>query len=222
MTIREPIRLDDDGAWKARDWLFFGAVLLFSGCFFVGLFPGTLYPDTSAKVLNAIRDDFGAVWPPIIGYGLRIIFRFDPSLSTIFALQVGSYWLGVHLLLRALLRNRETPWWLALLLFLAAASPFCLNYQALLLKDVWLLSAYLVFFGVFALGIGKKQRLAYLLLMTVLALFIVLLRKKFFPIIPPLALAVCLIGFGPLDGKLRLPKLAQLAVGTLTLSLLLF
>ncbi|MEM1413014.1 MAG: hypothetical protein AAGH19_11720 [Pseudomonadota bacterium] len=187
--------------------------------FSAGLYPGKLYPDTAVNALNALNDNFGALFPAIIGATFQQIFRFDQSLTTIFLAQTLSYWLGVFLLCWGLLRLQLDRAWLAFAVLIAAISPYCLNYQFLLLKDNWLLNAYLIFFGLFSLTLTvQRGRVFLLLLMVVTACFLLLVRNGFLPLAIPLALCLVLTAWGQSVNRMTMGKGAAVLTSTAVLS----
>lgn len=204
-------------------WTYLALCTACATVFFLGLYPGKLYPDTAVNIYNALEDNFGAVFPAIIGATFQIILAFDPSLTTIFLTQVATYWLGVFLLIWAVLRMSEGNGVIALALFLVALFPYCLNYQFLLLKDNWLLNSYLLFFGLFGLSMTVTgRRVLFIVAMALVAFNLILVRNAFLPLIIPLAMCLIMVGNTrmPLRISVRwlLSTLAATAVLTAILS----
>lgn len=156
--------------------------------FFIGLYPGRLVYDTAVNIHRALDGTYSLRHPPFIEAALRLLLSIDKSLFSIFFLQIVTYWTGVFLLS---LYFRHKSNWFSLCVIIVAIFPYNIYLHSTIIKDVWIQSSYILFFGLVGTA-SNTNRLNFFLLSAILlsGMIIILLRNVFVALIPPIGLTI--------------------------------
>jgi hypothetical protein len=138
-------------------------------------FPGTLDPDSTTQLQEALSGRFTDWHPPIMAAFWRLLGNIAPGPAPLLAVHVGLYWLGVWALWDAAARRGG---WRQILPLIAMAHPLMLVMLGAIQKDVGLAASLSAAFGLLyrQRSLGRPLSIAKSVIVGVLLAYAVLVR----------------------------------------------